>query len=82
MQNSFFKEMPKFKTPEEELNYLRAHVVKREQELIDTGHFEHAEENAVKNVIAEYKEIPIEQALHKDIIFKKTICYFCFNFKK
>ena len=25
--------MPKFKTPEEELDYLRAHVAKREQEL-------------------------------------------------
>jgi len=71
MQNSFFKEMPKFKTPEEELNYLRAHVAKHEQELIDAGHFEHAKENAVKNVIVEYKEVPIEQALHKDIILEK-----------
>ena len=33
MNGSFFKEMPKFKTPAEELDYLRAHVAKREEEL-------------------------------------------------
>ena len=46
MQPSFFKEMPKFKTPEEELEYLRAHVAKREEELIQTGHTENAKDNA------------------------------------
>ena len=30
----FFSGMPKFKSPEEELNYLRARVAKREEELI------------------------------------------------
>jgi len=30
--------MPKFKSPEEELDYLRAHVAKREEELINLGH--------------------------------------------
>jgi len=68
MEGISFKEMPKFKTPKEELDYLRAHVAKREQELMDIGYFEHAEDNAVKDVIMEYKEIPTEQALHKDNI--------------
>src|SRR3989338_5315596 len=34
MDSSFFQEMPKFKNPEEELEYLRAHVAKREEELL------------------------------------------------
>ena len=68
MEGTSLKEMPKFKTPKEELEYLRAHVAKREQELMDMGHFEHAGENAAKDVIMEYKEIPTEQVLHKDNI--------------
>ncbi|MEK7104646.1 MAG: TraM recognition domain-containing protein [Patescibacteria group bacterium] len=72
MEESFFNEMPKFKTPEEELDYLRAHVAKREQELIDTGRFEHANENAVKDIIEEYKEKPLEDVLHKDNVIKKS----------
>src|SRR3989339_284440 len=66
MNLSFFKEMPKFKTPEEELDYLRAHVKKREEELVDLGHTEHAGENAVRDVIGEYKNIPAEQVVHKN----------------
>ena len=68
MEGTSLKEMPKFKNPKEELEYLRAHVAKREQELMDMGHFEHAGENAAKDVIMEYKEIPTEQVLHKDNI--------------
>ena len=72
MPGSYFKEMPKFKTPEEELNYLRAHVKRREEELIGLGHFEHAEENAIKDVISEYKEVPVEQMVHKENIINKN----------
>lgn len=72
MNPSFLKEMPKFKTPEEELDYLRAHVARREQELIDTGRFEHANENAVKDIIGEYKEKPSEEVLHKSNIINKN----------
>ena len=46
--------MPKFKTPEEELTYLRAHVAKREQELIGKGRFEHAKDDAVRDIIEGY----------------------------
>jgi hypothetical protein len=66
MEPSFFKEMPKFKTPEEELEYLRAHVKVREEELIKLGHIEHATENASRDVIGEYKKIPAEDLVHKD----------------
>ncbi|MES2023808.1 MAG: TraM recognition domain-containing protein [Patescibacteria group bacterium] len=68
---SFLKEMPKFQTPHEELDYLRAHVAKKEQELKDKGHFEHAAEEAARAVAHEYKKIPLEQAVHKNHIIEK-----------
>src|ERR1035437_6409011 len=68
----YFKEMPKFQTPEEELDYLRAHVAKREQELIDIGHFENAGESAVKEVIAEYKQVPASRAMERENIVSET----------
>jgi len=71
MEPSFFKEMPKFKSPEEELDYLRAHVKAREEELINIGHVEHATENAVLGVISEYKNIPAEQLIHKDNLIRE-----------
>ena len=74
MEKSFFKEMPKFKTPEEELDYLRAHVAKREAELIQMGHFENVKENATKEVIGAYKEIPPEDLVHnRHIINEKEV---------
>lgn len=65
---SFFKEMPKFKTPEEELSFLRAHIEKREQELKNSGKLEQAQENATRDIVKEYKKIPIETAIHKNNI--------------
>lgn len=70
MEPSLFKEMPKFKTPEEELVYLRAHVAKREADLISRGHFEHAGDKATREVVGAYKNIPIEEAVHKDNILE------------
>jgi len=71
MIGSFLKEMPKFKTPIEELDYLRSHLAKREQELIDLGHFENSHENAAKDIVSEYKKVPVEQAIHKDSVLTK-----------
>ncbi len=71
MEGSFLNEAPKFKTPEEELNYLRAHVAKREQELMNTGHIENANENAIKDIVGEYKKKPLEEVIHKDSIIEK-----------
>ncbi len=65
MASSFFDKMPKFKTPEEELGYLREHIAKKEKELIDQGHFEHVE-NVAGNVISEYKKLPVTEVVHKD----------------
>src|SRR6185369_166393 len=63
--------MPKFKTPEEELLYLRAHVAKREEELIKVGRFEGANENAALEVVGAYKEIPAEKLVHGSNIINK-----------
>ncbi|MEK7572777.1 MAG: TraM recognition domain-containing protein [Patescibacteria group bacterium] len=71
MDGSFFSEMPKFKTPTEELDYLRAHVAKKEQELIEKGHSENAQENATKDTILKYKEIPAKEIVHKDNLLTK-----------
>ncbi len=71
MIGSFLKEMPKFKTPEEELSYLRAHVAKKEQELIDTGHFEHAKENAISHIITEYKKTDVVEVIHHSNLIKE-----------
>ena len=67
----FFKEMPKFQTPEEELNYLRAHVAKREEELTQMGHSENVADNAVQEVVEAYKNIPAEQVVHESHILNK-----------
>lgn len=71
MEPSFFREMPKFKNPEEELDYLRAHVKAREEQLIKIGHVEHAENNAARDVLGVYKDIPAEQLIHKDNLIRE-----------
>ena len=58
--------MPKFKTPEEELEYLRAHVQKREAELLDVGHTERTAEMATHDLLGEYKNVPAEKIVHQD----------------
>ena len=63
--------MPKFTTPQEELDYLRAHVAKREEELISIGHIENAKDNAARDVVGAYKEIPAENVVHGDNLIKK-----------
>ena len=71
MEGAFLKEMPKFQNPEEELVYLRAHITKREQELLDKGHTENVSEKAVKSIIEEYKEVPASSVVHKDNLISK-----------
>ena len=68
MEPSFLKEMPKFKSPEEELAYLREHVAKKEEELMKKGRFEHPSEKAVLDVINRYREIPGSDVLARENI--------------
>ena len=71
MHPSFLKEMPKFKTPEEELQYLRAHVAKREAELVGAGHTERTAEMATHEVLNEYKNVPVEKAVHMSNVLQE-----------
>ena len=68
MEGSYFKEAQKFKTPEEELEYLRAHVARREEEIKNMGRMENAGENAALDVLEEYREVPASSMLHRDNI--------------
>lgn len=71
MDKSFVESMPKFKSPDEELAYLRAHVAKREEELRLTGQFENTKETAIQETVLRYKEFSQEDVLHKDQIIKQ-----------
>lgn len=66
-----FKEMPKFTSPEEELDFLREQVKDKERILVEKGHFENTSEKSTKEVITEYIQTPKEKALHKDFIIKE-----------
>src|SRR3989338_4353104 len=67
MEPSFFKEAPKFKTPEEELSYLRAHVAKRDKELAGGD----ASKQAVHETLEAYKKIPAEEVIHEEHAIKE-----------
>ena len=64
MEGSYLKEVPKFKNPEEELNYLRAEVAKHER-FSPGESSEEKKHYATKSIVEEYKTIPKEQVLHK-----------------
>src|SRR5262245_11240873 len=66
MQGPVFKEMPQFKTPEEELDFLRTHMAKRESELLQRGQLERVKDDAALHVIKAYKKVPHEEALHPE----------------
>ncbi len=55
MENLNLNNMPKFKTTQEELEFLRAHVAEREKALNDQGK-EVNKELLTHDVISEYKK--------------------------
>ena len=57
----------KFKSPEEELAYLRARVAEKEQELdVKPNRFEH--DRIAKKEIVNYSEVPASRILHETVI--------------
>ena len=60
----------KFKTPQEELDFLRAHIAEREKELMGQG-IEANKEKLAHEVISEYKKYEPEEVMHKNAIIKK-----------
>ncbi|MFM7088690.1 MAG: type IV secretory system conjugative DNA transfer family protein [Candidatus Paceibacterota bacterium] len=71
MDSFSFKGMPKFQTPEEELDFLRAHVAEKEKALIDAGHFEHAQEKAIVHTISEYKKTALGETVHQKHVIEE-----------
>ena len=64
MEGSYFKDAPKFKTPEEELDFLRGEVAKHER--FSTGETpEEKKDAAIKSAVENYKKIPQAEVLHK-----------------
>ena len=61
----------KFKTPQEELNFLRNEVAKKEREMADNGK-EVDTEKIVSEKLEEYKQVAPEEALDKDYAISKT----------
>ena len=62
---------PKFKTPQEELDFLRAHIAEREKTLNEQNK-EFSKEGLAHEVISEYKKILPEDAMHKSISMKES----------
>jgi len=62
---------PKFKTPEEELAFLRAHIAEREKAISGQG-IEINKEDLAHNVISEYRKLEPENVLHKNAVMKKS----------
>src|SRR3989339_537157 len=61
---------PKFKTPQEELDFLRAHIAEREKALTGQGK-EVNKEDLAHNVISEYKKFEPEDVMHKSAVIGK-----------
>jgi hypothetical protein len=62
--------MPQFRTPEEELAYLRAHITRRESEMLDAGSTPNKQELA-SDTVHEYAEVPHTAALHSSHAMKE-----------
>lgn len=65
MENFSLENIPKFKTPEEELSFLRAHISEREQSLKKEG-INTNQERVAHEAIRSYKDIPHENVMQKE----------------
>jgi len=70
MENFNLNNIPKFKTPEEELEFLRKRLADKEKEIKEHG-VEISKENIAHNLINEYKKINPEEVVHKNILLKE-----------
>ncbi len=67
MENQFFKDLPKFTTPEEEISYLREHISNREKQLTEERKNIPLEQVA-KDAIDAYKFVPAEKVIPDNLI--------------
>lgn len=71
MESFNLDNVPKFKNPQEELDYLRAHIAKREKALSEQGKESNKEELA-HGVISEYKKYEPSDVMHKSVVVKES----------
>lgn len=62
---------PKFKSPEEELSFLRAHLAEREKALNEDGQ-EVNKELLAHHVVEQYKQHKPEEVMHKSVVMGKS----------
>lgn len=61
---------PKFKSPEEELAFLRAHIAEREKALREAGEKTN-KESLAEQVVSEYKKYEPKEVLEKKVVIKE-----------
>jgi hypothetical protein len=62
---------PKFKSPQEELEFLRAKLAEKEQVLTSTGH-ETSREDLAHTILQEYRQYEPEDVMHKNAVMKDS----------
>ncbi|MEZ4103173.1 MAG: DUF87 domain-containing protein [Candidatus Paceibacterota bacterium] len=65
MEGTYFKETPKFNSPEEEIAFLRSHIESRERELNESGATKSKEEVA-KEAVSAYDMLDSKDVLHEN----------------
>ncbi len=65
MEGTYFKETPKFNSPQEEIDFLRRHIEDRERELQDSGAPKSREEVS-REAVSAYDMLDKKEVLHKD----------------
>lgn len=69
MEGFNLNNVPKFKTPQEELEFLRAHIAEKEKALSEKG-VEVNKENIAHHAIGEYRKYNPEDVMHKSTLMK------------
>lgn len=70
MEGFNFNNAPKFKTPQEELEYLRAKIAEKEKSLSEKGQ-EVNKEQLAHNAIHEYRKYEPGDMMHKSVLMKE-----------
>ena len=70
MEKLDLSDTPKFKTPEEELAFLRAHIAEKEKALQSQGQ-EVNKELLTHNVVEQYKKYQPTEVMHKTAVMKE-----------
>lgn len=70
MEGFNLNNVPKFESPEEELNFLRARVAEREKALSKEGE-NVSKESVAEELVNEYKKYEPKEILHKKVVIKE-----------